>query len=566
LALDARSIRQFVNSTIHSLQWRPVSRSGNIARITVIDDKRRAELAAAAPAHMRRRAWLLAVVSGGLQVAIFPSINWYWLCWIAFLPLLVAILAARQRDAETLPATAGKGFLLAYISGLIWSAGTCYWIFHSMHVFGGLDTSTAIAVVIAFCVVLALHHGVFGLLLAVVAGRGHIRRALVLAPFLWVAVELGRTRFSGFPWDLLGTVQVDNIPLSRIATVTGVYGMSFEIILVNAAFAAAFLVPLARGRRVILAAALSAAVVLQLGVLVQAPSLPAPQTARLVQSNIPILEASGWTPQYFQQTLSELRQLSVPQPGELAGAPAPHLIVWPESPAPFYTNDPNFRHQVSEVARAANAWIVAGTLGVNPAGAPGELFNSASIISPDGAWVARYDKIHLVPFGEYVPFQSVFSFAHKLTKEVGQFQRGTERAVFPIDGQKVGVFICYESIFPDEVRQFARNGATVFINISNDGWFGRYGAPQQHLNMARMRAIENRRWLLRDTDTGITASIDPYGRVVARAPRETRTYLDAPYDVVSATTFYTRHGDWFAWGCAIITLVAVILRFRVRGA
>ncbi len=515
---------------------------------------------------MQKSAWVLAAISGGLQVIIFPSINFYWLCWIAFVPLLVAILAARRTDSGTLPATAGETFLLAYVSGLIWSAGSCYWVFHSMHVFGGLSTAAAVGVLVLFCLALAVHHGVFGLLLVLVGRRGHMRRALILAPFLWVAVELARTRITGFPWDLLGTVQVNNIPLSRIATVTGVYGMSFEIMLVNAAFAAAFLVAGVR-RRTIVAAAIVASVVLQLGVLVAGPALPATQTARLVQQDIPIMNESAWTPQYFQQTMASLAQLSVPQPGELQpGEPVPRLVIWPESPAPFYTNDPNFRQEVSGIARKANAWMIVGSLGVpgaRPTDNTGTLYNSASIIAPNGQWEARYDKIHLVPFGEYVPAQSWLTFAHKLTKEVGQFTSGTERTVFPLDGQKVGVFICYESIFPDEVRQFARNGAQVFVNISNDGWFGRYGAPQQHLNQARMRAIENKRWLLRDTNTGITAVIDPYGRVVDRAPREVRTSLDAGYDVVTQTTFYTRHGDWFAYGCAIITIIAVLVRFAV---
>ena len=127
---------------------------------------------------------------------------------------------------------------------------------------------------------------------------------------------------------------------------------------------------------------------------------------------------------------------------------------------------------------------------------------------------------------------------------------------------KVGTFICYESVFPDEVRQFARNGAEVFVNVSNDGWYGDSSAPLQHLNMARMRSVENDRWLLRDTNTGITAVIDPYGRIVAQAPRNQRTSLQATYALVESTTFYTLHGDWFPFICAIITLAGVVLRFR----
>jgi apolipoprotein N-acyltransferase len=162
-----------------------------------------------------------------------------------------------------------------------------------------------------------------------------------------------------------------------------------------------------------------------------------------------------------------------------------------------------------------------------------------------------------------VPFKSLLGFAGGLTREVGEFGRGASREPLAVDGYKLGVFICYESVFPGEVRQFARNGGQVFVNISNDGWYGDTGAYAQHLNQARMRAVENDRWLLRSTNTGVTASIDPYGRVVARAPRKVRTALQAPYALVGGTTFYTRFGDWFAWLCAIISVAALLWRYRV---
>jgi apolipoprotein N-acyltransferase len=214
--------------------------------------------------------------------------------------------------------------------------------------------------------------------------------------------------------------------------------------------------------------------------------------------------------------------------------------------------------------------MLVGSLGVrNASQTPQqatEVYNSAALVSPAGEWVGRYDKVHLVPFGEYVPFKRVFSFAGGLTQQVGDFSRGTSRAPLQAGKDKMGVFICYESIFPDEVRQFAANGAQVFVNISNDGWYGDSGAYAQHLKQARMRAIENSRWLLRDTNTGVTASIDPYGRVVATIPRKMRVVLRAPYALSDATTFYTRHGDWFAYLCAIISLGALLMRlpFRTR--
>jgi apolipoprotein N-acyltransferase len=194
-----------------------------------------------------------------------------------------------------------------------------------------------------------------------------------------------------------------------------------------------------------------------------------------------------------------------------------------------------------------------------------QIFNSAALVSPQGEWASRYDKTHLVPFGEYLPFPQLFAFAGGLTKEVGEFQRGVSRVPLDASGQKLGIFICYESIFPDEVREGPLQGAQVLVNISNDGWYGDSGAWRQHLQQTQMRAIENDRWLLSATNTGMTASIDPYGRILDATPRKVRTALAAPYALISGTTFYTRHGDWFAYLCAIISAGAVIARFAFRG-
>jgi len=222
-----------------------------------------------------------------------------------------------------------------------------------------------------------------------------------------------------------------------------------------------------------------------------------------------------------------------------------------------------------ELAKSTGAAIVAG----NPTSA-WEIddtgtrvlrdYNSASFISPDGEFIGRYDKIHLVPFGEYVPYRDLFFFAHHLTRQIGDFARGKERKVFTTNGHRYGVFICYESIFADEVRQFTRNGAEVFVNISDDGWYGDTSAPWQHLNMVRMRAIENQRWILRDTNTGVTASIDPYGRVVQSAPRHIFTSLAAQYGFRDDQTFYTRHGDVFAWLCAAVALPTIVFIGRSK--
>jgi apolipoprotein N-acyltransferase len=526
-------------------------------------------------------AWLLVGLSTLLQVLIFPLPGLYVLSWVAFAPLMVAVLRARPAGALKVDgavnlqaATPGQAFLLAYTSGILWYAGTCYWIYNTMHEHGGLSAPMAALALFLFCLYLGLYHGMFGLLLGLAAGPGRDnRRALISIPFLWVAVELARTLVTGFPWDLLGTAQVDNISLSRISTWTGVYGISFEIMLVNVAVAAAFLVP-RKKRNTLLLAAVAAAAVLQAGRLVDAPAMVADRAALLVQENIPVDE--NWTRDTFERTLRELVELSEKAQAAssssssaaagAAGAGKTDLIVWPESPAPFFASDPLFRSPVSEMARQTRSWVVTGAIGSKPAasGSASQVFNSAALVSPSGDWAARYDKVHLVPFGEYLPFPWLFSFAGGLTKEVGEFKSGMSRAPLEAGSERLGVFICYESVFPDEVRQFANQGAQVFVNISNDGWYGDSGAYAQHLNQTRMRAIENERWILSATDTGVTASIDPYGRTVARLPRKERGALVAPYALTSVTTFYTRHGDWFAWLCAIISLGALLTRFGLR--
>jgi len=525
-------------------------------------------------------AWWLVILSAVLQVLIFPLPGLHVLSWIAFAPLIVALLRARPVGALEIDgavhlqaATTGQAFLLAYACGVLWYAGTCYWIYDTMRRYGGLSAPVAVLVLFLFCLYLGLYHGLFGLLVGWTAGPGRDhRRVLVAAPFVWAAVELARTRVTGFPWNLLGTAQVENVSLCRMAAWTGVYGISFEIMLVNVAMASAFLVP-RKKRSALLVASVAAAAVLQAGSSVTLPALQADRAVLLVQPNIPV--DANWTRDYFESTFKDLTRLSVKTLSESSTAATSgptatkiDLIVWPESPAPFYTNDPLFRDAVSDMARSTRVWVVVGAIGITPVmhggGQGSQVFNSAALIGPAGDWTARYDKVHLVPFGEYLPFPQIFGFAGGLTKEVGEFQRGTSRTPLDAGSTKLGTFICYESVFPGEVRRFADEGAQVLVNISNDGWYGDSGAYAQHLNQTRMRAIENDRWLLSATDTGVTASIDPYGRVVARLPRKERGALVAPYALTSVTTFYTRHGDWFAWLCAIISAGALLTRFLFR--
>lgn len=523
------------------------------------------------------RAWLLALASSVLQILVFPKAGLYFLSWIALAPLIYALLRGRGGQGELVdaegrslrPFTLWQGFLIAWVCGVVWYLGTCYWIYPVMNGYGGLNGIAAALITLAFCLYMALHHGAFGLLLVLMARRSTLgnRRPLFLAPFFWVAIEFFRDRVVGDPWLPLGNAQVSNIPFARIAEFTGVYGLSFAIVLVNCAFVAAFLL-FGRRRTNLLVSACAAAIALQMGSFAKPEPFPITHNAVLVQENVPVLDPAQWTPQFYDQTIGSLAQVSVSESKKLHSQQEPGLIIWPESPAPFFIDDPRLQPWLSTIAQDTNSYLIVGSVGTlakqDREGQP-QLTNSALVVDPAGHAVGRYDKIHLVPFGEYVPFKDLLFFANKLTREVGDFARGTERKVFDLNGLKAAVVICYESIFPDEVRQFTANGAQVLINISNDGWYGETGAPFQHMLMARMRAIENHRWLLICTNSGITASVDPYGRVVSNAPRNVRTAVAVPFSPQIEMTFYSRNGDIFAWICVVISILAVFLRARVAG-
>jgi apolipoprotein N-acyltransferase len=535
----------------------------------------------------------MAALSGVLQVLPFPLAGpvpvWRAaLCWVALAPLLWALT---RKGHQGLRLAAGQGAVLGYLSGFLWYLGNCYWIYQTMYLYGGLDKPVAAGILILFCLYLGLYHALFGGIVGAVRSRFGTQTALLLSPFVWVAVELARARITGLPWDLLGIAQIENAALTRLAPIAGVYAISFVIALVNALWLVRIEVRERRHTRLILTVTGVLLVVLYVvGVrrLAVRPRYRPAATATLVQQNLEVGAAAKGPDPSVDELIQSFTYLSR-HPGESVylgmperkGTPlirfvpnsaAPrdsNLIVWPESPAPFQEDDPQFRSAISALAREANAPVIVGNVAIDrtTANARGYfLFNAASFVNPQGEFVGRYSKMHLVPFGEYVPFKSFFFFAQNLLHEAGTFDAGATRTIFAVNGHRYGTFICYESIFADEVRQFVRNGADVLINISNDGWYGDTSAPWQHLNMVRMRAIENHRWILRATNTGVTSAIDPSGRVVEAAPRHVRTSIQVGFDYEHDITFYAAHGDWFAWLCALVTAIALVLSLRTRFA
>ncbi len=545
----------------------------------------------------------MAALSGVLQILPFPIAGptplWRTaFCWIALLPLLWALLANNKTGN---PLTLRQGAVLGYVCGFIWYLGNCYWIYQTMYLYGGLAKPIAAGILVLFCLYLGLYHALFGTLITAFRRRFDRQMTLILVPCAWVAVELARARITGLPWDLLGTAQVDNPLLTRLAPFTGVYGLSFIIAVVNALWLVRIRVRERRYTRPALTIAGVVIIVLYvvgLRLIANPKSSPTTTTATLVQENLEVGAANTGPQPSTQQFLESFSYLSrYPSPRFLLGVPeladtpsvylirqhtsaeaadstqsiptSTDLIVWPESPAPFEDIDPQFRSFMSDLARLAHAPIIVGNTGFepDPSSKSGYTpYNRASFVTPDGTFAGHYDKMHLVPFGEYVPYREFFFFAKNLLNEVGMFEPGKERTVFTTGGHTYGIFICYESIFGDEIRHLTQQGADVLINISNDGWYGNTSAAWQHLNMVRMRAIENHRWVLRATNTGVTAAIDPYGRVTAAAPRHQRTSIRVHFAYEQSLTFYAAHGDLFAYACAFITILGLAFSLGRRVA
>ena len=471
--------------------------------------------------------WLLALATAGLLVLAFPSFDFAWLAALALAPLLVAV--AREPRPW-------RRFLLGWVSGIVYWFGVCHWIQFTLAVYGGMGDGAAWAVFILLALIKGLHMAVFALLAGFLIGRWWATPAVAA---LWVAVEATHG-FFGFAWLALGNAAIGMSLPMRLAPYTGVYGVSFAFVMMSAALALRLL---GRPRRELAwMAALLALFLL--------PALPDAQHGResalLVQPNLS--ETEEWTAESVDRATRAMAE-DTAHAAAIDSAHPPSIVVWPEVPAPFlYDEDPGFRAAAAGLARSTRAYLLMGTVARTPAGAP---LNSATLVSPEGFGVSRYDKVNLVPFGEFVPWP-LGALTEKISKQAGDFAAGRGILVSPVGDHKIGVFICYESVFPNFVRRFAANGAQVLFTISNDGWFGKTAARWQHLEIVRMRAAENRRWILRAANDGITAAIDPAGRVRSTLPLFTEVTSSVRFNYETGQTFYTRHGDWFPVMCALL--------------
>jgi apolipoprotein N-acyltransferase len=476
--------------------------------------------------------WLLALLSSALLILAYPKANLSWLAPVALTPLLIAV----AREPQPL-----RRFLLGWGSGIVYWFGVCYWIQFVLSFHGGLGDAAGWAVFLLFSLAKGVQTAVFAVFAGILIRRWWAIPAIAA---LWVAIEVTHGPM-GFAWLTLGNAGIDMGMPMRLAPFTGVYGLSFVFAMTAGALALAIL---RRPRRELLW-------LIVLPLLALLPPMPEAkrgnETALLLQPNIS--ETEDWTPDSVDRMQRE--QVTLTLRGALTDAQhPPSIVVWPEVPAPlYYYEDPRFRDYVDHLARTVRTYLLIGVVAHSPDGAP---LNSAVLVSPDGVPVSRYDKVNLVPFGEFVPWP--FGFAKHISTEVGDFEAGRRVVVSPVGTHRIGAFICYESVFPNFVRKFAAGGAEVLFNISNDGWFGKSAARQQHLSIVRMRAAENRRWILRSTNDGITATIDSAGRLRGKLPLYVEATSYTGFDYISEQTFYTRFGDWFSALCAILAAICLI--------
>ena len=500
------------------------------------------------------RPWLSASLSGLLLALSFPKPGFSILAWMAFLPLLYAV---RGRSPKTT-------FKLGFLAGFVAYAAVFYWLNIVMTTYGKLPLLVSFVLTLLMAAYLSLY-----LAAAICLTRfaeDHSIPPLFTFPFFWVALEYARAHLlTGFPWASLGYTQYRTLPLIQIADITGVYGVSFLIVLVNL-----FLFQLwrwVRGKDRItypFLATVTAIALVLLTLFYGFVSLNREDSGKeikvaLAQGNIP--QDVKWDPAFQEETVAIYERLS-----RKAAGTGIQLVVWPESSLPFYYQKEHaYSQRISSLARELNAYLVVSSPALEYEDGRERLLNSAFLIAADGSTVGRSDKIHLVPFGEYVPLATFLPFVKKMVQGIGDFSPGESVTPLAAPFGKMGILVCFEGIFPEISREYVRNGAVLLVNITNDAWFGDSSAPYQHLSMTVFRAVENRVPLIRSANTGITAFIDSRGHLLGMTRLFREALLSGTVRMGSERSLYTRFGDLFAFSCSAASFAvigAVIFRRR----
>lgn len=482
-------------------------------------------------------------LAGGVLALAFPWPHWDGVAWIALVPLLVVAVAATPRAA----------FFWGWLGGSAFFLGLLQWLNFTFVTFSAIPfpltwlPTTALA---AYC-------GLWiALVMAAVAwvGARSAAGALALAPFAWVASEWGRGHlFGGFPWGLLGYSQYARLPAIQIAELGGVYAVSFVVLATNAAIAGAVVLPWRRAVAGVVLAGVLLGASLAFG-LWRLREVPPGEPVRVTVMQPSIDQPLKWDPAHAAATLGIYVALT-----RRAAADRPALVVWPETATPTpLARDGGLLALVRGLAANVGAPVVVGSIDVEGT-SPVVLRNSAYLLTERGIQ-GRYDKMRLVPFGEYIPLSGVIGFVRGWAEFISELEPGVRTVVFPGPPAPFGVVICYEGIFPELVRDFAKDGARLIVNITNDAWFGRTSGPLQHLAMYPFRAVEHRAPVVRAANTGVSAFIAPSGQIVRRVPLFERDIVTETVPLRTRTTLYTRFGDWLAYLGLAVTAGSLVVR------
>lgn len=504
---------------------------------------------------------ILAIISGILLAFSFPTMFAGWMApplgplgWVALVPLFVAVADARPR----------KAFSIAFITGLVCYGISLYWIFHAVHVYGKMGSGVSVAVTLLLVLLVSTYLAVIPMIARWIQinWRGEM---IVLMPVVWTAAEFARTYFpfGGFPWSNVAMSQWRALIPLQILDVLGMYGLIFVMIWVNW-FIAEFVMMFRGQARAFLGAKILATVIIAgfvVGYGMYRMDVVEDRMARnevvsvgIIQGNIP--QDEKWQATKARYNLNVHRKATK----ELFESGV-DLIVWPEASFSMYVND---RVSSADPRTYGLSMESLGTLpavmfGVIISGEGDTAYNSALLFDAKGSLLGRYDKAHLVPFGEYVPMRKLLFFAKKLTAPVGDFQFGKRFDPLTFPKGKLAPLICYEDAFPNISRKLVKKGADILVNLTNDAWYGWSSAAYQHLALGVMRSVETRRFTIRSTNTGISAFIAPTGDILMKSPMFERLVMVGAVNRMAMLSPYVKYGDWFAWGCVAYTLLGLIV-------
>jgi apolipoprotein N-acyltransferase len=499
--------------------------------------------------------YLPSVLSGILITLAFPMFDLYLLAWVAFIPFLVFLWKK----------TPGEAFQSGFVFGIVYFFGTLYWIYHSINYYGGLSLVSSLSVVLLLCCYLSMYPAVFAYFFSSFIKKTKLP-ALLIGPVLWVVLEYIRSyAFTGFPWSSIGYSQYKFLAVTQISDVTGVYGISFLVLAFNCAIVDLFLFN-SRVRKmplfplsytligfVMLFFALASSLGYGFWRLGQERSGHMVK-AGVVQGNIE--QDKKWEPAFQKYVIETYTGLTLE-----AAKTSPDLIIWPETAVPFFFgDDKEHTEQLLQFQKTLNTYLLFGSVLTKKMKSPDQLglTNSVLLLDKEGKITYQYDKIHLVPFGEYVPLRSLLFFIDKLVVGIGDYLPGKQYIKAETEFGSFGSMVCYEIIFPGLVRKFYVKNGDFIVTVTNDAWFGKTAGPYQHFSMAVFRAIENRKPVIRSANTGISGFIDSNGRIIAKTELFKRQVLSGEIKTDNTLSFYSRYGDLFAYFCMVISVLLFI--------